>query len=408
MAELNNPFPAFGSEPIAPEAPDIALSIAQLNQELRLPRFEPINPYAEDPSWTGLDLFLIVVVMFTALYLFSMIALGIGTLFTHSSFKELSKDPGVLFILPPTGLAYVVVMMFMYVRLKRVRHVQFWQAVSWRWPKGLGWLGFLVAGFATSIVLGLLARFLPIPKSLPVDRFFTDPKSAYLMAFFGVLVAPLIEELLFRGFLYPVLDRWLQTLLMLPGNLRRGSLWVCIIAAWGYVEHRVPYPWSGILTLAVFLAMLVLFLSRSTNPGGKPAYLILLPGMSLLIWGMLARSLPGRQSIYGAASLLGLALLTFAISAAPALRAWPASKIGRGLAVLITAAAFAMMHSLQLGGNWAALLVLFGVSCILTITRVVTRAVAPGVLIHAGYNALIFFQIYLVSDHFRNLDKLAR
>ncbi len=154
--------------------------------------------------------------------------------------------------------------------------------------------------------------------------------------------------------------------------------------------------------------MLVLFLSRSTNPGGKPAYLILLPGMSLLIWGMLARSLPGRQSIYGAASLLGLALLTFAISAAPALRAWPASKIGRGLAVLITAAAFAMMHSLQLGGNWAALLVLFGVSCILTITRVVTRAVAPGVLIHAGYNALIFFQIYLVSDHFRNLDKLAR
>jgi membrane protease YdiL (CAAX protease family) len=405
VAELNNPLPALKPELSVVDRPD---NLVQLEALSTTPPLDPINPYAEDPPWTGLDLFLMLLVMFAALYLFSVISLGIGTLFTHSSFKELSKDPGVLFIIPPTGLAYLVVMIFMCARLKRVRHVQFWQAVSWRWPKGQGWLGFLFAGFVTSIALSIFSRLLPIPKSLPVDRFFADRKSAYLMAFFGVLVAPLIEELLFRGFLYPVLDRWLQTLFMLPQSLRRGSLWICIIAGWGFVKHKVPSPWSGILTLALFLAIVVLFLSRSTNPGGKPAHLILLPGVSLLVWGVLARSLPGRESIYGAASLLVLALLVFAIGAAPALRAWPASKIGRGLAMLITAAAFAMMHSLQLGGNWAALLVLFGVSCVLTVTRVVTRAVAPGVLIHVGYNALIFSQIYVVSDHFRDLEKLAR
>jgi membrane protease YdiL (CAAX protease family) len=40
---------------------------------------------------------------------------------------------------------------------------------------------------------------------------FRDRNSAYLLALFGVLVAPLIEELFFRGFLYPVLAKYLGT-----------------------------------------------------------------------------------------------------------------------------------------------------------------------------------------------------
>jgi membrane protease YdiL (CAAX protease family) len=52
-----------------------------------------------------------------------------------------------------------------------------------------------------------MARFLPIPKSLPMDAYFHDATSAYMMAAFGMTLAPLLEELFFRGLLYPLLRR---------------------------------------------------------------------------------------------------------------------------------------------------------------------------------------------------------
>ncbi len=95
--------------------------------------------------------------------------------------------------------------------------------------------------------LGVLSRLLPIPKSLPMDQFFQNRQGAYLMMIFGVAVAPLAEEMLFRGFLYPVLDRWLQNLFMTPRQIRRGCIWILILAGWGFLEHRLPLAWSVLL-----------------------------------------------------------------------------------------------------------------------------------------------------------------
>ncbi len=88
-----------------------------------------------------------------------------------------------------------------------------------------------------------------------MDKFFQNRQGAYLMMIFGVAIAPLAEEMLFRGFLYPVLDRWLQTLFMTPRQLRRGCIWVLIMAAWGYLEHRLPLAWSVLLAAVVFLVV---------------------------------------------------------------------------------------------------------------------------------------------------------
>ncbi len=397
MSELNNPLPSLQAD-----GPVIVI------EHPVEPSQTPINPYAEDPPWTGIDLLLMALILIAALFLFTTFSFGISTLFSHHSVKELARNPSTVVIVPAMGLAYLVVMSFMYVRLARVRHVEFWQAVRWRWPQGNSWLVFLLGGGLMAITLGLLSRFLPMPKSLPVDRFFADQQSAYLMVFFGIAIAPLAEELLFRGFLYPVLDRWLQTLFMFPRRLRRGGLWISVIAGWGYVVHRVPPSSSGLLAILAPLAILGIFLGRSTHPGGKPPHAVLLPGVSLIAWGLVARSLPVRGSVYATAGLLGLALLLMAISATRPLAASPASSVGRTLAILITSVGFAMMHSDQLGKAWAPLLVLFVVGCVLTITRAVTKAVAPGVLIHIGYNSTLFGLLYLATDHFRHLERMTQ
>jgi membrane protease YdiL (CAAX protease family) len=101
-------------------------------------------------------------------------------------------------------IAYAVVFTFMVFVVKH--HGQpFWRAMRWNWP--LNWMGYLLGGVVLSIALQALAHWLPMPKELPMDRFFQTSRQAWVLAIFGTTAAPLLEELFFRGFLYPVLNR---------------------------------------------------------------------------------------------------------------------------------------------------------------------------------------------------------
>jgi membrane protease YdiL (CAAX protease family) len=57
----------------------------------------------------------------------------------------------------------------------------------------------LVTGFAVQAISSLI----PVPKSIPMDDFFRTPSDVWLVTAFGTLVAPLFEEICFRGFLFP-------------------------------------------------------------------------------------------------------------------------------------------------------------------------------------------------------------
>ena len=74
---------------------------------------------------------------------------------------------------------------------------------------------YVVAGALLGFLIEGASAFLPIPKEVPFDKYFTDASGAYLMAVFGVTLAPLMEELFFRGFLYPALNRRLGVALSL-------------------------------------------------------------------------------------------------------------------------------------------------------------------------------------------------
>ncbi len=371
----------------------------------------PINPGAENPPWSGIDLLLIGLVLLVSLFFFSSLFFIFALHGPHSSSSaispaELSKNPGPLVIVPSMTLAYFAMLAAMYVVVTRHRRRPFWQAVAWRWPSDW-WLGYVVGGGLLALGLGLLSRLLPIPKSLPMDRFFQDRQGAYLMLIFGVAVAPFAEEMLFRGFLYPVLDRWLQTLFMTPRQLRRGCVWVLIVAGWGLLEHRLPRAESVLLAVLVFLATAALFVARSMKAGGQ-AHLVLLLGAALVAWGVASQSL-GHQAFESATiALVVLASLLGLIGMAPPVDASVAGRWGRFLAVLITSGGFAMVHGEQLGQAWGPLLVLFMVGLVLTLTRVVTRSITPGLLVHVGYNLTLFTLLYLGTDHFRHLERVTQ
>ena len=370
-----------------------------------------INPGAENPPWSGLDLLIVGMVLVAALFFFSSIFFVIvlhSSAANGMSAAELGKNPGPLVIVPAMTLAYLAMLIAMYGLVTRHRQRPFWQTVGWRWPGNLSWLGFMGGGALLAVVLGELSRLLPIPKSLPMDKFFQNRQGAYLMMIFGVAIAPLAEEMLFRGFLYPVLDRWLQTLFMTPHQLRRGCIWVLIMSAWGYLEHRLPLPWAVLLAAVVFLVAGGLVVAQSLKSGERPSGLWLLPAATTVSWGLAAGAISNHAFGIATTVLLVLAILLGGFSMASAPDPSVAGRWGRLLAVLATSIAFAMVHSEQLGQAWGPLLVLFMVGLVLTITRMVTRSVTPGLLIHVGYNLMLFGVLYIGTDHFRHLERMTQ
>ncbi len=238
----------------------------------------------EDPPWSGWDVAIIVVVTIGASFLFGLLVVGAAWLLRHgnASWVNLARKPELL--LGAQLLAYIAVFAFMYF-LVGARTGQFWGAVRWRWPGT--WLAFLFGGALLYMALAGVGQLLPIPKHLPIDRFFANSREAMIMSIFAVTFAPLMEELFFRGFLYPVLARRL---------------------------------------------------------------------------GVLA-------------------------------------------SIVLTSAAFGLLHGAQLKYSWA-VLIIFLVGVALTTVRAITKSVAASFLVHVGYNGTLSLLMYVVTGGFRHLEKL--
>jgi membrane protease YdiL (CAAX protease family) len=102
-----------------------------------------------------------------------------------------------------------------------------------------------------------------IPKSLPITEFFQDRSSAMLLAGFGILVAPLVEEMLFRGFLYPALARWI------------GAVPAIVITAAGFaLLHGGQLAYSWVPLLLIFTVGAVLTIVRAMTKSVASSVLV--------------------------------------------------------------------------------------------------------------------------------------
>ena len=91
----------------------------------------------------------------------------------------------------------------------------FAQGIHWNLSIARRWFPLLAGlGVITGLAITLAGNFLPMPKAPPILEDLTkSPAGAWTLLAFGVTLAPLTEELAFRGFLLPSLInvfRWLQ------------------------------------------------------------------------------------------------------------------------------------------------------------------------------------------------------
>lgn len=58
-------------------------------------------------------------------------------------------------------------------------------------------------GLILSLMVQAASSLLPLPKPMPMDDFFRTSSDVWIITAFGILLAPLFEEILFRGFFLP-------------------------------------------------------------------------------------------------------------------------------------------------------------------------------------------------------------
>lgn len=214
----------------------------------------------EDPVWSGWDVLVIAALtLFTLFVSQLLIVLGARRfVYPHESFLNVAQKPALALL--SELLTYIVIALYMILLVEGKYHARFGQAIRWNWP-GIGAVSFLGVG-VLMLAFDILGRFLPMPTTTPFDQFFQRPMDAYLVAVFAVTLAPLMEELFFRGFLYPVLAR------------RTGAVGAIVLTSllFGLI-HSPQYGFSWAAVLIVCLVGVVLTTVRAMTKSVAASFL---------------------------------------------------------------------------------------------------------------------------------------
>jgi membrane protease YdiL (CAAX protease family) len=172
--------------------------------ELRTPAVPPF------PVWSGWDV--IFLFCFAAFSVVMLAAAGeVAKHFVHSklpSARFLLQSPNEgIYLFLFQALLDLLILLFIYFTITLKYNAPFLKSLKWSPRKELRVAIYIPVGIVLALaVLGASTLF-PNPQESPIEKLLKVPLTAFLFATLGVLVAPFVEEAIFRGFLYPVIER---------------------------------------------------------------------------------------------------------------------------------------------------------------------------------------------------------
>jgi membrane protease YdiL (CAAX protease family) len=216
-----------------------------------------------DPAWSGWDVLRILLMGAFAFFVSTIVLMVIVPGATLKARANAVVAHPELQIIGQMAV-YLVVLGYMYVLVTRERgRPRFWEAIHWNWPGAIQL--YLLIGIALQaaflVIEWQLKRFMP--KETPFSELLRRPYTLILIAVFSVTLGPLMEELFFRGFLYPVLRR------------RFGVLTgVLVTAGWFGLVHAAQYGYSWISISLIFIVGVVLAVVRETKNSVAAGFLV--------------------------------------------------------------------------------------------------------------------------------------
>jgi membrane protease YdiL (CAAX protease family) len=262
MSMSSNPLPEH-DQSMADPSPMAYIDNAPSSGVIAPSESVPPPPAATFPEWSWWDAVAVLVSTVFAVFLFSIIALAIVRTipkYQRIPVADLATDPRI--VVGAQSAAYPVILVLIFVLVRSRTHQRFGDAIHWNWP-GISAPGFFVAGSVLALIVEGLSNFLPIPKSLPMDNYFRNESSTYLLAAFGITLAPLLEEVFFRGVLYPLARRAFGL-----------AIAVLVTAAAFAAIHgaQLGYAWSPILS--IFVVGVVFTITRARTDSVAASFLM--------------------------------------------------------------------------------------------------------------------------------------
>ena len=166
----------------------------------------------------AVDLLYLLCFYFVAGAVLTVIVAGAAMLSFHLSTATLQQsvaDRSMVMIVSQ-GLLSVATVIFLYAVIRSRSAIPFWRALGWR-PFRLASrdagsqlsviLKYVLGGFGLALTVGWLSRFFNQGTQLPMEDLFRSRQTVLLLMGLGILVAPVVEETVFRGCIFPVLSR---------------------------------------------------------------------------------------------------------------------------------------------------------------------------------------------------------
>jgi membrane protease YdiL (CAAX protease family) len=158
--------------------------------------------------------------LFFAYAVISQFVIGIAVLAYYAGSRHLTEkqirrlfesDPKL--IVGTNVLWFALIIFFLYVTISVLRNLPFWQSLGWRRldsnhleGKGKPWMYFL-SGSGLSLFVIIASSRVKDAEHVPIQEMFKGRSAMILLMSMAVLVAPVVEETIFRGYLYPVFAR---------------------------------------------------------------------------------------------------------------------------------------------------------------------------------------------------------
>jgi membrane protease YdiL (CAAX protease family) len=158
-------------------------------------------------------------------------------------------------------LWYAAIFLFLYVTLGVLRDKPFWPSLGWKKLRSNLSAGnanpwaYFFSGCGLAIFVFIVSSQVQTDDKMPIQEVLKNRNSAILLMAMAVFVAPLVEETVFRGYLYPL---FAKSFGILPGILLTGVLFGLM--------HGSQLGWTwGIVGLLIMVGIIFTFARAHTG-----------------------------------------------------------------------------------------------------------------------------------------------
>jgi membrane protease YdiL (CAAX protease family) len=162
--------------------------------------------------WTWLDVAVIVPFAFAVIFVFALIIIGSEIVVFQAPASYVRAHLSFILISAQI-LMEISLLGFLALQIRHRSNLPFWSTVGWRplRPRTVSrvaaYVGLIGGGIGLAFFVSLASLAFPPKHPLPIERIFETRSLTLLFMLTAVVVAPVVEETVFRGYLYPVASR---------------------------------------------------------------------------------------------------------------------------------------------------------------------------------------------------------